>query len=1719
MSSIKATYDVQDGRGNKYGEKDQSAMLFPPTPAFSRARADSFSIRPALAVLQNTFGGRKRATSVSDSASQHSKPRSPVFTRFPILDPRPRTTSTATVVPPSAKPYPSLTVPIVESPDESISRAPRIPSFYDMDVGLFSHDLGITLGLNPRFSSASTSTVRAQEDSTTSWSVHGDHIWVHSDRETFLPLADSQARLLDDPEGGSTNARSGSISSATRVGDTLTRSMEQPIRSAPSVGTNTSVNTAGRRLDTDIGRHPESLSLGLSSPTQPSMQSASMLYDARASPSHAGQGEDLYLEGASTTGVTSPPPAASSISPAAVSPARTAGVVSPTQSVVSLTRDQSFVTVSSAHSAVAVSPTRSMLASSPVGSLPSSPVAMSTSLAPYSPPSSTSPSHPTMVSVPFPSSEDNGYASDGGSPPRYPYPLHGEGYSSRSDVGGYDTPTLYTGTTNTSPSLSVTRIGTSEPPPALRLGPGIGFAGVGTYASGANVQAGTLSLGENTGVVEGVVGSRSGLETGARPLTTDSGISGVDREKDYNGEGNGTASPNSYLNITQEGSSRSIYAESSIHSFRAESSTGRSFQAECSDQSVHAESSSIASGIRARVTSLRAPQALAALIPAFMKRARRKSSRMRDDEAVPRLRGRAESNAKGGEGWVEDAERPDRIGSSCARTESSCAISPHPTSDDEHNISPSSSHLDLLSPDPFASTVALKVGAWSEMYAGRTNSITSPPLPPLPYSADDRLNAQSEYSGSIYGDDDSEEESSIRIYSHGRGRSLSQPDVYTIPIEPLHQATPTRRTGRSLDRRRGHGNWRRPALPARPSLPSLSTLTRKNVIVPMPRSAAAARFPSEPWDDIPGYTLPGPATRGLGSLIIPHRPPHSPVRSSPFPRSPMHNLVRMASESSIAEDEDEGEDEEEGEDEDEDASRILSGGEDDKVWWSGPSSRVGSSPKSSFVGSIDEPTVSMPAPMDPIFRDSVASTIQPRESIVSQVSEGLSVSVRESMVSSTSHEEIDVSSEWFLQTLDELDTPITPPPSTRTSSERSTEDTTSSRPMLNEVPTGVDPRNQIASGGIQGGAEGGSQKQGAGYEWQGGAGGAKGGFNYGGNGGDGNRDNGGDGHHRQAPENSDSSETGSESESEQRPWRGRDTTPGPSFPARSSHSQSMPRPPSSSSRAMNREIAIPHDSSDDEIPLAQRLPTALKAQKSIRLQDKADREERRQRRLDRMNKRAAERAAATGGEGGIAAGDLAKRLLNVQVGGERSRDRSPLPSPRSPMQMQHETNSTLLPAPGVRSRTTSNVSYVSRSRTHTRNGSMEQQAPPNPPPGPTSLSRSGTLSNRRPSAPDVAPPMPTSKAALSRSGTMSRPRGSQDNPRDHGVKSLSRNGTVSRHRGGSKTDDEGESSRVVRSRSTRDPSSARPPMPPMPPMETLPAPGRRPSQPEPYVPPVVEQRIYIGDRQRFIVVDIGAPNTTAGDVLDMAKQRGELDIDETGSWQLWEQSNECGMERPVRDFELITDVLKAWNPEKRVNVLIIRFSSFCSLLKPENIPSSSPLMAGWVMWISRPGKWSKRWLELKEHGIFACKNEKGKDRTHLCSLSHFDGYIVTHVPRAPKPYVFAVRSTDINGVFEKEEDSSHIFSCDRNSGELWLARILLARSYILQQERTVLFRPANSGSTLTSSKSMLSRSGTKKSTVLPRAVVPQYPSPLIQDSTPSPFVQGSLLAKAAANGV
>lgn len=70
---------------------------------------------------------------------------------------------------------------------------------------------------------------------------------------------------------------------------------------------------------------------------------------------------------------------------------------------------------------------------------------------------------------------------------------------------------------------------------------------------------------------------------------------------------------------------------------------------------------------------------------------------------------------------------------------------------------------------------------------------------------------------------------------------------------------------------------------------------------------------------------------------------------------------------------------------------------------------------------------------------------------------------------------------------------------------------------------------------------------------------------------------------------------------------------------------------------------------------------------------------------------------------------------------------------------------------------------------------------------------------------------------------------------------------------------------------------------------------------------------------------------------------------------------------------------------------------------------------------------------------------QGRDEVCLCSLSNFDAYFVTRLHKAPKPFIFAVKSTDNLSFFENTADYLHIFSCNQKEGEKWMEAILLAR--------------------------------------------------------------------------
>ena len=90
----------------------------------------------------------------------------------------------------------------------------------------------------------------------------------------------------------------------------------------------------------------------------------------------------------------------------------------------------------------------------------------------------------------------------------------------------------------------------------------------------------------------------------------------------------------------------------------------------------------------------------------------------------------------------------------------------------------------------------------------------------------------------------------------------------------------------------------------------------------------------------------------------------------------------------------------------------------------------------------------------------------------------------------------------------------------------------------------------------------------------------------------------------------------------------------------------------------------------------------------------------------------------------------------------------------------------------------------------------------------------------------------------------------------------------------------------------------------------------------------------------------------------------------------------------------MTDVQASWNKDKMVNYLVLRmtplevplnrsvccsfvllFIIFADSFTLKAIPSSSPTHSGYVEWEVKRGKWSKRFMQLREHSIWISKRE------------------------------------------------------------------------------------------------------------------------------------------------
>ncbi|KAH8177211.1 PH domain-containing protein [Sarocladium implicatum] len=183
-----------------------------------------------------------------------------------------------------------------------------------------------------------------------------------------------------------------------------------------------------------------------------------------------------------------------------------------------------------------------------------------------------------------------------------------------------------------------------------------------------------------------------------------------------------------------------------------------------------------------------------------------------------------------------------------------------------------------------------------------------------------------------------------------------------------------------------------------------------------------------------------------------------------------------------------------------------------------------------------------------------------------------------------------------------------------------------------------------------------------------------------------------------------------------------------------------------------------------------------------------------------------------------------------------------------------------------------------------------------------------------------------------------------------------------------------------------------------------------------------------------------------------------------------------GLERRVRRYERVRDIMNSWDRDQQNSLLItpIEPSDDVSNLDMASVPRTAEAPQGFSLHIyhsSRPGRWNKRWVTLSENGqMFACKKPDGKasdkDSAALCHLSDFDIYtpkpseLQRHL-KPPERFCYAIKSQQKTAVFSNNtENFVHFFSTDdpemakrfRTTVHAWRSWYLVNKQVDLQKK-------------------------------------------------------------------
>lgn len=218
-----------------------------------------------------------------------------------------------------------------------------------------------------------------------------------------------------------------------------------------------------------------------------------------------------------------------------------------------------------------------------------------------------------------------------------------------------------------------------------------------------------------------------------------------------------------------------------------------------------------------------------------------------------------------------------------------------------------------------------------------------------------------------------------------------------------------------------------------------------------------------------------------------------------------------------------------------------------------------------------------------------------------------------------------------------------------------------------------------------------------------------------------------------------------------------------------------------------------------------------------------------------------------------------------------------------------------------------------------------------------------------------------------------------------------------------------------------------------------------------------ERRVLVQYRKTSGYLFITA-STQVQDLLYSAQVSFEGEVD-AQKFIVIESFTQLALERPLRKYENVRDVMNSWTYDNENRLIIIPPANLDAVhqLEVQSAPTEQPAdMTFHIHHSQRPRKWDKRYVTLRADGqMTVAKKHQGQDQTNICHISDFDVYSPTpsslsNDVKPPKRICFAVKSQQKASMFLSTQNYVHFFCTnDRAIAEGFYKAIQAWRSWYL----------------------------------------------------------------------